>query len=300
MVTLSRPEGSPPEDFARTRRGVAGLFFAGYALAAFSAEAEPIHTDEEGLHTETVMLPTSDGRQMPAYLARPDAAGRFGSVIVVSEIFGVHEYIRDICRRLAKLGYAAIAPAFFFRAGDPAPLTDFKLIMPIVAAATNEQTLGDVGSTLAWLDRQAFVDRRRYAITGYCWGGAVVWMSIAKFRQLRAGVAWYGRLKAGAPQPGQPAPEERPWPIDVVGSLHAPVLGLYGGKDQGISLDDVESMRAGMRANGRKGEIVVYPDAGHGFHADYRPSYDKSAAEDGWARLLKRFKDSGVTPGAKS
>jgi carboxymethylenebutenolidase len=247
-----------------------------------------------------VTVPTLDGRQMPAYVARPSAAGRYAAVIVVSEIFGVHEYIRDVCRRLARLGYAAIAPAFFFRAGDPAPLTDFRQIMPIVATATNAQVEGDVGRVLAWLKAQPFVEEGSLAITGFCWGGSVVWMSVARFRQFRAGAAWYGRIRGPAPQPGQPAPEERPWPIDVVGDLHAPVLGLYGGKDQGIPQADVESMRIGMKLNGRKGEIVVYPDAGHGFHADYRDSYDKAAAEDGWARMLKLFQERGVTGKAQT
>ena len=153
MVTLTRPEGSRPLDFARTRRGLAGVFFASYALAAFPADAEPIHTDAEGLVTDTVAIPVG-GASMPAFLARPAAPGRYGALLVVSEIFGIHEYIRDICRRLAKLGYVAIAPAFFFRAGDPAPLTDFAQIMPIVAKATYPQVQGDVGSTLAWLQNQ--------------------------------------------------------------------------------------------------------------------------------------------------
>ena len=297
MVRLTRPEGSDAVDFAQTRRGLGGLLFAGYALAAFSAKAEPIHTDDAGLISGTVTIATADGRQMPAYVARPAAAGRHATVLVASEIFGVHEYIRDVCRRLARLGYAAVAPAFFFRAGDPAPLTDLELIRPIVAAATYDQVEGDVGATLAWLDRQPFADRHRYAITGFCWGGAVVWMSVAKFRRFRAGAAWYGRLRRAQPQPGQPAPEPRPWPLDVVGDLHAPVLGLYGGRDPGIPQADVEAMRIGMKINGRKGEIVVYPDAGHGFHADYRDSYDRAAAEDGWARMLALFEARGMAPG---
>ena len=300
MVTLTRPEGPEHQDFVHTRRGIAGLFFAGYALAAFSADAEPIHTDTQGLKSEEVVIPTADGKQMPAYVARPDAPGRHGTIIVISEIFGVHEYIRDICRRFAKLGYAAIAPAFFFRAGDPAPLTDFAKIMPIVATATNTQVEGDVGSTLDWLGHQAFVDEHRYAITGFCWGGAVSWMSVAKFPQLKAGAAWYGRLKASAPQPGAPPPEQRPWPLDVVGDLHAPMLGLYGGKDQGIPQTDVQAMRDAMAAHHKAGEIITYPDAGHGFHADYRDSYNAQAAQDGWARVVKLFQASGVTPGPKS
>ena len=299
MVTLTRPEGSHTLDFARTRRGLAGVFFAGYAAAAFSADAEPIHTDSDGLVTDTVAIPVR-GASMPAFLARPAAPGRYGAVLVVSEIFGVHEYICDICRRLAKLGYVAIAPAFFFRAGDPAPLTDFAQIMPIVAKATYPQVQGDVGSTLAWLVNQAFVDKSRLAITGYCWGGSVVWMSAAEFPQIKAGAAWYGPLKASAPAPGAPPAEVRPWPIDVVKNLKAPVIGLYGALDQGITQADVQAMRAALAANSRPDQIIVYPDAQHGFHADYRPSYNKAAAEDGWKRMLALFKSSGVTPGPKA
>ncbi len=258
MVTLTRPEGSRPEDFAHTRRGLAGLFFAGYAAAAFSAHAETVHTDADDLAVDNVLIPVRGGN-MPAYLARPAAPGRYATVLVVSEIFGVHEYIRDICRRLAKLGYVAIAPAFFFRAGDPAPLTDFSRIMPIVAKATNAQVEGDVGSTLAWLDKQPFTDRRRYAITGFCWGGAAVWMSAAAYPQFKAGVAWYGRLRASPPQPGAPPPEDRPWPLDVVGKLHAPVLGLYGGLDKGIPQTDVQAMRDALKAAGKEGELITYP-----------------------------------------
>ncbi len=299
MVTLTRPEGSQPLDFARTRRGLAGIFFAGYALAAFSADADPIHTDAEGLVTDTVAIPVR-GASMPAFLARPAEQGRYGVVLVVSEIFGIHEYIRDICRRLAKLGYVAIAPAFFFRAGDPAPLTDFAQIMPIVAKATYPQVQGDVGSTLAWLQNQAFVDKNRMAITGYCWGGSVVWMSAAEFPQIKAGAAWYGRLKASKPAPGAPPAEERPWPIDVVRNLKAPVVGLYGALDQSISQADIQDMRGALLANHKADQIIVYPDAQHGFHADYRPSYNKAAAEDGWKRMLDLFKYSGVTPGPKA
>ena len=299
MVTLARPEGPRPEDFLHTRRGLGVLFFAGYAAAAVSAQAETIHADSAGLTTETVMIPAKDGTMLPAYLARPDAPGRCATVIVASEIFGVHEYIRDICRRLAKAGYAAIAPAFFFRAGDPAPLTDFGEIFKIVSQAGNDQIEDDVGSTLAWLDRQPFVDKRRYAVTGFCWGGAVAWMSVARFRQFKAGVAWYGRLAAAPAAPGGPPPEKRPWPIDVVGRLHAPVLGLYGGLDRGNPLSDIQAMRNAMSEHHKTGEIIVYPEAQHGFHADYRASYDEAAAKDGWARMLAWFERYGVRPGAR-
>lgn len=297
MITLVRPEGPRPEDFAHTRRGLAGLFFAGYAAAAVSARAEPITTDSADLATGEVMIPV-EGGQMPAYLARPDGPGKFGAIVVVSEVFGVHKYIRDICRRLAKAGYVAIAPAFFFRAGDPAPLTDFAAISRIVSTATNAQVESDIAATLDWLVRQPFADRRRLGITGFCWGGAAVWMSAARFRQLKAGVAWYGRLSAPPADPGQ-APEQRPWPLDIVRDLRAPVLGLYAGKDRGIPVSDVGKMREALADRRKKGELIVYPDAQHGFHADYRESYDQAAAEDGWARMIAWFNTHGVAPGAR-
>lgn len=290
MVTLTRPEGSAPEDFHLSRRTVAGLFFSGYAAYAVSAEADPIHTDEKGLVTETVMLPAPD-RPIPAYLARPASAGAHPAVIVVSEVFGLHEYIRDVCRRLAKLGYVAIAPAFFIRAGDPAPLTNFSKILKIVQAASDQQVMGDIGATLKFLESKPYVAPRRIAITGFCWGGGEVWLACETFAQIKAGVAWYGRL---APGPGGLPPQpNQMWPIDKVASLHAPVLGLYGGKDQ-LS-QAVPAMRAALAKAGKRGtEIVVYPDAGHGFHADYRPSYVEADARDGWARMLAHFKKNGV------
>lgn len=295
MVALTRPEGSEPEDFAPSRRAaLGGLLFAGYAVAAVSAEAAPIVTDAAGLITETVAIP--DSPPLPAYVARPARAGRAPVVLVVSEVFGVHEYIRDTCRRLAKRGYVAVAPAFFHRAGDPAPLTDFTAIQRIVATASNEQVMGDVATTLAWLKRQPFADARRMAVTGFCWGGAVTWMAVHRFAELLAGTAWYGRLTA--PKPDQfLGSERRPWPVDIAPELRAPVLGLYAGKDQGIPLADVRLMRAALQTSGRVGsDIIVYDNAAHGFHADYRAAYDAAAATDGWRRMLAHFTAAGLTP----
>lgn len=296
MVALTRPEGSEPQDFAQSRRAaIGGLFFAGYAAAALSAEAAPIVTDAVGLTETDVLIPTQ-GLALPAYVARPARPGRRPVVLVVSEVFGVHAYIRDTARRLAKLGYVAVAPAFFHRAGDPAPLTDFGAIQKIVATATNEQVMGDIAATMAWLRRQPWADARRTAITGFCWGGAVTWMAVARSPDFRAGVAWYGRLTA--PRPGTfLGDEQRPWPVDVAADLRAPVLGLYAGKDQGIPLPDVRLMRAGLQAFGKAGsDIVVYDDAQHGFHADYRASFNERAAQDGWARMLAHFAANGVAP----
>ncbi|HEY5070886.1 MAG TPA: dienelactone hydrolase family protein [Caulobacteraceae bacterium] len=291
MLTLTRPEGAPATDFALTRRGIAAAFFTGYAAAALSAAAEPIHTDEAGLLVQTVAIASAEVA-LPAYLARPDARGRFPTVVVASEVFGLHEYIRDVCRRLAKLGYVAIAPAFFVRVGDPAPLTDLAAVIKIVAQASDQQVLGDIGATLDFLRKQPFVDRNRLAITGFCWGGGTTWLACEAFPAFRAGVAWYGRM---VPPPGPAADANRLWPVDGVARLRTPVLGLYGGRDP-LSAS-IPAMRAALATAHRVGsEIVVYPDAGHGFHADYRSSYNLVDAMDGWRRMLEFFARNGVGP----
>ncbi len=292
MITLKHPEGPEPEDFHLTRRGLAGaVFFAGYAAAALSAEAEPIHTDDKGLVIDTVHYP-SQGFNLPAYLARPAAPGRFPVAFVVNEVFGIHDYIKDTCRRLAKLGYVAIAPAFFVRAGDPAPLTDMAAVIKIVGQASDQQVMGDVGATLDFLDRQSFVEPGHIAITGFCWGGRVVWLACEQFPRIKAGVAWYGQM--GPAATSKPAPG-RMWPIDNVAHLTAPVLGLYGAKDQLSAL--APAMREALvKAGKTSSEIIVYPDAGHGFHADYRESYVEADAKDGWTRMLSHFRRFGVAP----
>ena len=295
MTLITRPEGLSPDQIAPSRRslGVAalgGVAFAAYAPAALSQSAHPITTDSAGLIAHTVSYPSADGFELPAYLARPEGDGPFPVVIVVSEIFGVHEYIRDVCRRLAKAGYAAVAPAFFVRKEDPAPLSDMSAIMAIVGAAGYEQVMGDVGATLEWIGLQSWARSDRVGITGFCWGGKVVWQACARFPALDAGVAWYGRL-APAPDatPVQIA-SGQPWPVDLADDLKAPVLGLYGGQDQGIPQASVDQMRQALtRAGQTHSEIVVYPDAPHGFHADYRASYREADARDGWRRLLGLF-----------
>ena len=295
MTLITRPEGLSPDQIAPSRRSLGlatagGLMFAAYAPAALSQSASPVTTDSAGLIAHTVSYPAPDGFELPAYLARPEGDGPFPVVIVVSEIFGVHEYVRDICRRLAKAGYAAVAPAFFVRQADPAPLSDMQAIMTIVAAAGYEQVMGDVGATLEWLGLQSWARSDKVGITGFCWGGKVVWQACARFPALDAGVAWYGRLAPAANATEAQATAGRPWPVDLAGELKAPVLGLYGGQDGGIPVASVEVMRAALAAAGKTGsEIVVYPDAPHGFHADYRASYREADAKDGWARLLALF-----------
>jgi len=293
MTVLIRPEGQTPQDLALSRRGLGvlgGLLFSGYAVAALAQEAKPITTDAAGLATETTTYPAPDGFALPAYVARPEGEGPFPVVVVVSEIFGVHEYIRDICRRLAKQGYAAVAPAFFNRVEDPAPLSDMQRIMQIVGAAGYEQVMGDIAATLDWASQQLWANSDKVGITGFCWGGKVVWQACARFAAIDAGVAWYGRL---APAPDA-TPEQissgQPWPVDLADDLKAPVLGLYGGRDQGIPVASVERMRQALARAGQTGsEIVVYDDAPHGFHADYRASYVEADARDGWERLTALF-----------
>ena len=282
MENLTRPEGSQPEDFHVSRRAaVASMFFTGYAVAAFSAEAAPITTPAEGLLIEEALIPNGAPKPLPAYVARPKAPGRHPVIIVANEIFGIHDYIKDICRRLARLGYVAVAPDFFYRAGVNLPaLSDMQTILPIVRQASDAQVDGDVRAVSTWLKSRPFASPTKIGITGYCWGGAVVWRAAMVDPDIKAGVAWYGQLKPL---------------IARAGELKAPVLGLYGELDKGISQDDVAAMRAALKAAGKtRSDIHVYPGAEHGFHADYRASYNEAAARDGWARMLAHFKANGV------
>jgi carboxymethylenebutenolidase len=293
MTFLNRPDGPLAQDFQISRRSVGSMFFAGYAAAALSAEAEPIHTDETGLIIETVSLPAPDFA-LPAYLARPKASGKFPAIIVASEIFGVHDYIKDVCRRLAKLGYVAIAPAFFVRVADPAPIADMSAVMKIVAQASDAQVMGDVGAALQFLTARPYVNADKIGITGFCWGGGTTWLASETFPLIKAGVAWYGRM---APPAGAPDDPKRYWPIKRVDHLTAPVLGLYGAKDALAA--QIPAMREALKAAHKSSsEIIIYPDAGHGFHADYRASYNAADAADGWKRMLAHFKKHGVAPRA--
>jgi carboxymethylenebutenolidase len=292
-MRLLTPEGN----FDPTRRTIAtSLFFAGYASAAVSACAAPVTTPSDDLIVEDVHINGFSDYRLPAYVARPSASGRKGAVIVVNEIFGIHDYIKDVCRRFAREGYVAIAPDYFDRAGDPAPMTDFNAIREIVATATQVQVMGDTSGAIDWLKAQSFVNADAIGITGFCWGGSVVWMAAAYISNIKAGVAWYGRLVA--PEAGGFGAEPgREWPYDVAADIAIPVLGLYGELDQGIPLQTVENMRAALAAadNPTGSEIVVYPGAHHGFHADYRDSYNAEAAADGWARALAWFREHGVS-----
>ncbi len=293
-MRLNKPEGYAPP----SRRIVAAsLFTAGYALASSCAKAEPITTPADALITEDVTFAAAGGYQLPAYLARPrregQGEGARATVIVVNEIFGIHAYIKDVCHRLAREGYVALAPDYFDRAGDPSTLSDWKAILAMVGAATFEQVMSDTEAALAWLATQDFCNAGKVGITGFCWGGKVVWQSAARIAAIKAGVAWYGRV---APENAAAAPSGAPWPVDLAASLRAPVLGLYGRDDQGIPVASVEAMRAALIQNGNPSgsEIIIYDGAGHGFHADYRDSYSAEAAADGWARALAWFRAHGV------
>ena len=295
MPLLTRPEGQTAEDLKVSRRtlglaSLGGLFFSQYAVAALAQSAEPVVTDAAGLVTADVTLKAPDGFDLPAYVARPEGEGPFPVVIVASEIFGVHAYIADICRRLAKAGYAAIAPAFFVRVADPAPLSDFARIREIVSAAKYEQVMGDVKAALDWVGAQAWGQGSKVGITGYCWGGKVVWQACARFSEIDAGVAWYGQLAPSATATPQQIDAGAPWPVNLAADLKAPVLGLYGGQDQGIPVSAVEAMNAALAAAGKTdSRIILYPDAQHGFHADYRASYDAEDATEAWTRMLEVF-----------
>jgi carboxymethylenebutenolidase len=291
-MRLDTPEGN----FPPTRRTMAAsLFFAGYATAAVSSCASPVTTPSDELVTEDVHVAGAGGYSLPAYVARPAGRAHHGGIIVVNEIFGIHEYIKDVCRRFAREGYVAIAPDYFDRAGDPAPLTDMTAIRAIVQTANNEQVMGDTNGAIEWLKGQSF-SNDNIGITGFCWGGTVVWMASARFPDIKAGVAWYGRLVR--PQPGSwGADEDRQWPVDFAATLRTPVLGLYAENDRGIPLESIEQMRAALTAAGNpsRSEIIVYPGVQHGFHADYRESYNAEAAADGWARCLAWFRQHGVS-----
>ena len=270
-----------------SRRGfVCTTLASGFALAVRPVSAETITTDSEGLTAGEVKVPVKDG-EMPAYRAMPAKGESFPTVLVVQEIFGVHEHIKDICRRLAKHGYLAVAPELYARQGDVSGLTDFQEILKIVSKVPDEQVMSDLDATAAWAKKNKG-NTDKLGVTGFCWGGRIVWLYAAHNPDLKAGVAWYGRLTS-------PVDDLHPkHPLDLVEELKAPVLGLYGGADQGIPNETVEKMQQALKDAGKPSEIVLYPDTPHGFHADYRPSYREKEAKDGWKRLQEWFKKHGV------
>jgi len=262
---------------------------AGFALAVQPVTAQTITTGAEGLTAGEVKIPVKDG-EIPAYRAMPATGSNFPVALVVQEIFGVHEHIKDICRRFAKAGYLAVAPELYARQGDVSNLSSIPdIISKVVSKVPDSQVMADLDAAIAWAAKTGKANTARLGVTGFCWGGRIVWLYAAHNSNVKAGVAWYGRLV------GQPSENNPKHPVDVAGDLKGAVLGLYGGKDQGIPLDTVEKMRAALKAAGKSNsEIIVYPDAQHGFHADYRPSYSKQDADDGWRRLLEHFKKHGA------
>nr|WP_234413897.1 dienelactone hydrolase family protein [Ideonella sp. A 288] len=274
------------------RRGfVGGAIGTGFAAAVLPVTAQTvIKTDTAGLVTGEVTIPVGDFK-MPAYRAAPAGKANAPVVLVVSEIFGVHEHIADVANRFARLGYFAIAPELFVRQGDAGSYGEIaKLLSEVIAKVPDAQVMADLDAAVAWARGQG-ADASRLGVTGFCWGGRITWLYSAHNPAVKAGVAWYGRL-VGAASELNPA-----HPVDLAGKLNGPVLGLYGGQDTGIPLDTVEKMKSALAAGSaaaRRSEFMVYPDAPHAFHADYRPSYRKDAAEDGWKRCVSWFKAHGV------
>jgi|SRR5579872_1391819 len=276
-------------DFTR-REFVVTTLAAGFALAVQPVSAATITTDAKGLEAGEVEIPVRDGK-LPGYRAMPDSGGPFPVILVVQEIFGVHEHIKDICRRLAKLGYFAVAPELYARQGDVSRLTDFQEIFKIVKKVPDAQVMSDLDAAQAWAKASGKGNTAKLGVTGFCWGGRIVWLYSAHNKDVKAGVAWYGRLVGKPEDKDELHPK---YPVDIVESLKAPVLGLYGGADQGIPIDTVERMRTALKNAKQPSEIVVYPNTPHAFYADYRESYRKDPADDGWKKMQEWFKKNGV------
>jgi carboxymethylenebutenolidase len=272
-----------------SRRGfVMTSLMTGLTLATTSVEAQVVRTDAEGLEAGEVKIPAGDG-PMPGYRAMPVGEGPFPVVLVIEEIFGVHEYIKDICRRLAKAGYCAVAPELYARQGDLSTMTDAKLIIrDVISKTPDAQWMADLDAAASWAVSASRGDPARIGTMGWCRGGRGVWLYAAHRRDLKAAVAWYG------PVGGDRTEIQPRTGTDVAAEINAPILALYGGADTGIPVATVEAARDKAVATGKSVELVVYPEAPHGFHADYRPSYRPVEAKDGWARALSFLKSHGV------
>ena len=284
-----RPGESTAQGATR-RTALKAAIGAGYAAATLPIAAQTvITTSADGLQAGPITY-TVNGFQVPAYAAAPSGKTGLPVVLVIQEIFGVHGYIQDTCRRFAKLGYLAIAPELYARQGDPRSYTEIpKLQSELVSKVPDAQVMADLDGALAYAAANGG-DVSKAGITGFCWGGRIVWLYAATGK-VKAGVAWYGRLV------GQPSENTPKHPVDVAAQIKAPVLGLYGGKDQGIPVDTIDKMKSILATGSdaaKASQFVVYPEAGHAFHADYRPSYLKEAAEDGWRRTQAWFKANGV------
>jgi len=279
----------PAPSVTSRRQVIVHTLSTGFALAVTPISASALTTDSDGLEAGEIEIATSAG-EIPGYRARPlKPKGKLPVVLVVHEIFGVHEHIKDVVRRFAKQGYYAIAPELFARQGDVSKLTDFKEIQSkVVSKVPDAQVLSDLDAAVAFAKKDPHADTSKLAITGFCWGGRIVWLYAAHQPALKAGVAWYGRI-VGDKDDLHPR-----FPADVATQLKAPVLGLYGAKDQGIPVDTVQqqaqALAASSNAASKASSIHIYPEAGHAFFADYRPSFHQESAEDGWKRALDWFK----------
>lgn len=275
-------DGLDRRDFIKVALGT------GFAVAAMPVVAQNvIKTDTAGLTAGTITLDVA-GQAVPVYRAQPEGKTNLPVVLVISEIFGVHEHIADVARRFAKLGYMALAPDLFVRQGDPQKVASIaELQRDIIAKTPDAQVMTDLDALVAWAKANNG-NPDKIAITGFCWGGRVTWLYAAHNPAIKAGAAWYGRL-VGTTSANTPR-----HPVDIAPSLTVPVLGLYGLKDTGIPQESVEAMKAALAKGANKSPFVVYPNSGHAFHADYRPSYVEADAKDGWGRMLAWFKQNGV------
>ncbi len=286
LLDASDERGQPSR-----RTALKAALGVGYAAATMPIMAQTaIKTPTDGLTAGEVTIDVN-GFKMPAYRAAPAGKTGLPVVLVLSEIFGVHEYIADTARRFAQAGYLAIAPELFVRQGDAQSYGEIaKLIAEVVSKVPDAQVMGDLDAAVKWAAANGG-DTRKLGVTGFCWGGRHVWLYAAHNPAVKAGVAWYGRLV------GQASELSPKHPVDVAAGLHGPVLGLYGGADTGIPLDTIDKMKAALaigNAATKASTFVVYPEAPHAFHADYRPSFRKEPAEDGWKRATAWFKQHGV------
>lgn len=272
-----------------SRRGfIVTSLGARFAASVLPVSAQTVTTAADGLVVGEVKVPTKDC-DMVAYRAMPATGTGFPVVLVVQEIFGVHEHIKDVCRRFAKLGYFTISAELYARQGDVSKMTEIpKIVSEVVSKVPDAQVMNDLDACVAYAKASGKANADKLAVTGFCWGGRIVWLYAAHNQAVKAGGAWYGRV-VSAVNPLQPKN-----PIDVVAKINAPVLGLYGGADSGIANDTVEQMRAALKEAGKKSDIILFPDTPRGFYADYRPTYRKATADEAWGKLVAWFKANGV------
>ncbi|WP_370652504.1 dienelactone hydrolase family protein [Aquabacterium sp.] len=288
-IDFQNPPAATPESSGVSRRGfVVTSLATGFALASEPLLAQAISTDTKGLVVAEVQVPTADGK-IPAYVARPAKAGKHPVILVVQEIFGVHEHIKDVCRRYAKLGYFAIAPEMFARQGDVSKMTDIGAILSeVVSKVPDAQVCADLDAAVAFAKASGHANADKVGLVGYCWGGRTAWVYALHNPKLKAAVAYYGLLE------GMKSPIKPRDPIEFGAEIKVPVLGLYAGKDAYVKPEAIAKMREGVAKSGSGSEIVVFPNVDHGFNADYRPTYDKAAATYAWKLTRDWLKDHGV------